>query len=188
MQPYNTGEALASTLEPAVALVWHNGTVYWSRPGILDVLCKFRGLNSFPFHHSLHCPIDVGGWLLSGTFQGISLLNGGYEFELPGDYSDQSAAMYDSEEGSEESAGSSYSQWRVGNMSASLTARTYPCCPEEPWPVITYGVTLARSPQFFFTYFLLMPSVLLAVLALLACFLSPEGGERLGFGVTLLLA
>ena len=45
--------------------------------GILDILCKFRGLNAFPFHRELRCPIDVGGWMLSGTFQGISLLDGG---------------------------------------------------------------------------------------------------------------
>ena len=77
VQPYNTGEAVASTLEPSVALVFSDGRVYWSRPGILDVLCKFRGLNAFPFHRELRCPIDVGGWMLSGTFQGISLLDGG---------------------------------------------------------------------------------------------------------------
>ena len=77
IQPYNAGEAVASTLEPSVALVFSDGRVYWSRPGILDVLCKFRGLNAFPFHRELRCPIDVGGWMLSGTFQGISLLDGG---------------------------------------------------------------------------------------------------------------
>ena len=33
-----------------------------------------------------------------------------------------------------------------------------------------------------------MPSVLFAVLALLSAFLPPDSGERLGFGVTLLLA
>ena len=33
VQPYNTGEAVASTLEPSLALVYSDGTVYWSRPG-----------------------------------------------------------------------------------------------------------------------------------------------------------
>ncbi len=33
-----------------------------------------------------------------------------------------------------------------------------------------------------------MPSILFSVLALLSAFLPPDSGERLGFGVTLLLA
>ena len=33
IQPYNAGEAVASTLEPSLALVYSDGTVYWSRPG-----------------------------------------------------------------------------------------------------------------------------------------------------------
>ena len=49
VQPYNAGEAISSTLEPSIALVSSDGSVYWSRPGTLDVLCKYRGLNSFPF-------------------------------------------------------------------------------------------------------------------------------------------
>ena len=32
IQPYNA-EAVASTLEPSLALVYSDGTVYWSRPG-----------------------------------------------------------------------------------------------------------------------------------------------------------
>ena len=33
IQPYNAGEAVASNLEPSLALVYSDGTVYWSRPG-----------------------------------------------------------------------------------------------------------------------------------------------------------
>ena len=184
VMPFNTGEAVASTLEPSVAIVWSDGTVYWSRPGILDVLCKFRGLNAFPFHHELRCPIDVGGWLLSGTLQGLKLLDGG--FEVAGSDS-STAAVYDTVS-SEESSGSSYAEWHVGNITAELRSLTYPCCPSEPFPVIAYVVQLTRNQSFFYNYYLLMPSVLFAVLALLSAFLPPDSGERLGFGVTLLLA
>ena len=57
-----------------------NGEVYWSRPGILDVLCKFAGLNRFPMDSQLSCDIDFGGWLHSGTFQGVALEGTGYGY------------------------------------------------------------------------------------------------------------
>ena len=63
-------------LEPALAIIYSSGSVWWSRPGILDVLCTFTGLNKFPFSTNLTCPLDIGGWALSGTFQGVSLLDG----------------------------------------------------------------------------------------------------------------
>ena len=177
VQPYNAGEAISSTLEPSIALVSSDGSVYWSRPGTLDVLCKYRGLNSFPFHNWLGCPIDFGGWMISGTYQGIELLDGGSE-------------LYDSEAGSEESAGSSYSEWSVGNMTAKVEPRIYPCCPNEPWPVVSYHITLSRASgtRWFYIMHLIVPSIIFATLALLACFLSPDSGERIGLCVTLLLA
>ena len=176
VQPYNAGEAISSTLEPSIALVSSSGSVYWSRQGTLDVLCKFRGLNRFPSHMSLRCPIDFGGWLLSGTYQGLDLLEDRTE-------------VYDSINGSEESAGSSYAEWTVGNVSARVETRTYPCCPNEPWPVVSYRVTLARARSTpFYNMHLLVPSIIFSVLALLACFLSPDSGERIGLCVTLLLA
>ena len=50
------------------------------------------------------------------------------------------------------------------------------------------GGRVHHHARWFYVYNLLLPSVLFTVLGLLACFLSPESGERLGFGVTLLLA
>ena len=44
----------------------------WSRPGVMDVLCKFSGLVGFPFD-TLRCKFELGGWILSGWQQGIHL-------------------------------------------------------------------------------------------------------------------
>ena len=37
----------------------------------------------------------------------------------------------------------------MGNISAELRSLTYPCCPNEPWPVIAYDVRLTREQTFF---------------------------------------
>ena len=131
--------------------------------GILDILCKFRGLNAFPFHRELRCPIDVGGWMLSGTFQGISLLDGGstvYDAVANEDSSGSSCAARSSGAIMARSSARAfadassdrlyrYAEWHVGNISAELRSLTYPCCPNEPWPVIAYDVRLTREQTFF---------------------------------------
>ena len=120
--------------------------------------------------------------MLSGTFQGIKLLEASKDAVYDVDPAEASS------KGMESSSGSSYAEWHVGNITADLRSLTYPCCPNEPWPVISYDLQLVREQSFFYSYYLLMPSVLFSVLALLSAFLPPDSGERLGFGVTLLLA
>ena len=79
VQPYNARVNIVHALDPAHARVEHTGRVFLSRPGTLDVLCKFSGLVAFPFD-VLKCKIEFGGWVWSGGHQGIVLHNGGYQF------------------------------------------------------------------------------------------------------------
>jgi hypothetical protein len=37
------------SFEPELADVYSSGMVYWSRPGTLQVMCKFGGLVAFPY-------------------------------------------------------------------------------------------------------------------------------------------
>ena len=63
---YNSLDAFHVSLEPAWASVRHDGTVFWTRPGLVSLMCRFSGLVMFPYD-KLSCPLDVGGWQLSGT-------------------------------------------------------------------------------------------------------------------------
>lgn len=54
-----------------MAVVTSDGMVFWSRPGSLNVLCRFSGLSSFPYD-TLSCPIEIGGWASGGEVQGLS--------------------------------------------------------------------------------------------------------------------
>ena len=69
--PYNVQTGLMHALDPATALVYSSGEVFWSRPGSLTFLCRYSGLMMFPRETSISCPIEVGGWLRSGGFQGV---------------------------------------------------------------------------------------------------------------------
>ena len=79
--PYNTMDSIINTLEPSTARVSSSGAVFWSRPGILDIMCKFSGLVAFPYDR-LRCKLELGGWSMSDGFQGLDLRGRGFEVEV----------------------------------------------------------------------------------------------------------
>jgi hypothetical protein len=76
IQPYNTYDSIAQTLDYTDARVRYDGQVYWSRPGLVNIMCKFSGLVKFPFD-VLKCSMEVGGWSWSESHQGIDLFSTG---------------------------------------------------------------------------------------------------------------
>lgn len=164
IQPYNVLTGLAATLDPSMATVSSDGTVFWSRPGSLDIMCKFSGLAAFPFD-KLKCPMDVGGWSLSGGNQGIELLDGGFDLSIQ-----------------EASSGSSYQQHTISSVSAELRTNTYPCCPSEPWPAIVYTITMDRA-QSYFVFLLFVPGVAITLLSFAVFFTDTASADALGYGI-----
>ena len=168
LTPYNLREGLGATLDPANAIIYSNGGVFYSRPGIIDVMCKFAGLAAFPFDE-LTCGIEVGGWIHGGGHQGITLMGDGYAFSSQ-----------------EITAGSSYQEYSIKNVNATVNLYTYACCPSDPYPVVNYVITVQRAGVFYVLMFI-VPSLLLTMLSFSVFFMSFEVGERLGFGITLVL-
>jgi len=170
IQLYNSIQGTVLTLEPAVAVVSSDGSVYWSRPGVLSTMCKFSGLVAFPYDQ-LKCSMEWGGWLISGGYQGIELTG-----ETPGySFSKQ-----------EETAGSSYQEYSIQKIDVNTKLSFYECCPSEPWKVVKYTVTLKRA-SFYYVLLIITPSLLLTYLSFGVFFMSYEVGERLSFGITLVL-
>ena len=59
------------------------GSVFWSRPGMLKALCKFHGLQKFPFDE-LTCDMEFAAWALAGSLQDIILRETDRGFALGG--------------------------------------------------------------------------------------------------------
>ena len=131
VQPYNAMEGIIHTLDPAIAQVHANGTVHWSRPGMLDIMCKFSGLVAFPFD-KLKCAVEFGGWGMSGGQQGLELMGRGYDFS-----------------GLEGAAGTSYQEYTIERVDCWIEQNTEACCPGESWPVISYTVHLGRASYYY---------------------------------------
>ena len=64
----------------------------------------------------------------------------------------------------ERSAGSSYQEYTISEVECEISNYFYDCCPSEPWPVITYVLTMTRSDSYYF-YVVIMPGVLLTLLS-----------------------
>ena len=166
---YNGLQGFMHTFDPALATVQHDGSVYWSRPGMLDVMCRFSGLASFPYGN-LSCPIELGGWALSGAFQGIEAMESGC-----------SELVF-----TEETSLASYTEYAISRVECSTVLYKYPCCPNEPWPVMKFRVHLQRT-AFYYLTMTLLPICLFTFMSFAVFFMSFQVGERLGFGVTLCL-
>ena len=170
LQPYNSLTSIGDTLSKDTASVYSDGSIFWSRAGLIELMCKFSGLVAFPYDN-LQCSLEIGGWTWSGSHQGIEPFAAG-------------AATFSSQEAT---AGASYTEYTIKEIQAEPVIYEYPCCPSEPWPVIFYTITLHRASQYYF-HLLLWPYIALTSLSFLVFFMSHEVGERLGFGITLILA
>ena len=53
----------------------------------------------------------------------------------------------------------------------------YDCCPQSPYPTLLYSISFQRSSDYY-TFKLVLPSVVLTVLSFIAFFMDPDTGER----------
>ena len=165
---YNGREVMDDFSDHVLARVTNEGLVFWSRPMMLDVSCQFSGLVRFPYDQ-LGCRIQLGGWSLSGIFQGVHLIDNGWAMDSQ-----------------EVSARTSYQEVLLSSISADIQYLTYPSAPTELWPVVTFDVELTRANLYYFNFYL-WPMCLLTCFSFGTFFMSPDVGERLGYGITLVL-
>jgi len=167
--PYNAADGLMATLDPAMAVVNPSGTVFWSRPGTIELLCRFSGLASFPFG-GLACMMEAGGWTASGTIQGVNAFEDG-------------CAVIDKQE---EVALSSYTEYHLDKVECNATYYSYANFDADVWPVLQFRVYVERV-AFYYWNMTILPCIIYTALAFAVFFMSFEVGERLSFGVTLVL-
>jgi hypothetical protein len=84
--------------------------------------------------------------------------------------------------------GSSYQEYSIVGIDLTTVHYTYPCCPDDPpWPSLLYTIDLGRA-ALYYTLLTVVPGALLTYLAMAVFFMSPDVGERLSYGITIILA
>lgn len=77
-------------------------------------------------------------------------------------------------------------EWHLVSMSAKKNKVRYNCC-IHPFHDVTLTLEIKRKPLYY-VFNLIIPCALIATLTLIKFFLPPESGEKVGLGITVLLA
>lgn len=163
LQPYNAVTGLVHSMEPAAARVDSNGTVFWSRPGSLDIMCKFSGLVAFPYD-KLKCTVEIGGWSLGGGNQGLQLWEDGFSFD-----------------NQEVTSGASYQEYAIEGIIATTNHYVYPNS-IEPWPSLVYSITMTRADSYYLPI-VIWPGVLITLLSFAVFWTDTGSADALGYGI-----
>ena len=162
---YNGAESLVET--PALALlVYNDGRVYFSRPHVYKINCSFKGATYYPYS-AIFCDIDIGGWGQSGLYVDY---NDGLGFTTSDTEVDPEFKF-------------------VSEKTSSKTVVNYfPCCPNEPWPLVTYEVAL-KSQSFVHTKSLVLTNLALVYLSFALLWLDLRlGVDLIALGATYVLS
>ncbi|ESP05438.1 hypothetical protein LOTGIDRAFT_152289 [Lottia gigantea] len=159
---YNSAEDYTNGYMQALAMVSNEGKVFW--PPIV----KFRStchidITYFPFDDQL-CYMKFGSWAYDG-FQ-VDVFNRSKPVDLSNFVSN--------------------GEWDLLSVNAERHVVKYPCCP-EPFPDVTFSIHLRRR-TLYYMYNVIVPCIMLSVLTLLVFWMSPDSGEKVTLGLTVLLA
>lgn len=159
----NSAEPMKDDRGAAARLVVkHDGNVSWLNPMIFTSSCEID-ITYFPLDDQ-SCRLTFSSWSYNDEFLDVH----------PGsDTADLSSYVENGE-------------WILLGVRSQRNVMTYDCC-EGKFPDVTYHLELRRRTLFYLMNFIL-PCVLIAVLTLLVFLLPPESGERMSFGVTVLLS
>lgn len=145
------------------AVILHaDGSNEWNAPASFTSTCKINVAN-FPFDKQ-NCSLKFGSW----TFQGDRL------------------TMVSAETSADLNLYMQNGEWNLIEMPAKLNKVYYNCC-KYPYYDVTLNLIIKRKPLYY-VFNLILPCALISTLTLIKFFLPPESGEKVGLGITVLLA
>ena len=159
---YNTAEKPMEQLDYSRAHIYHDGSIIWSRPGILTSTCTFD-LRSFPYD-TQHCLFKFGSWVYHDGQMNLTMDDGSVDI-----------SNFQENDG-----------WNLANYSSSLNFVKYNCCPEL-YPDITFNITLDRLPGYY-TLNIITPAYATSSLMIISFLVPWDSGERISFAITVMLS
>ncbi|KAH9518333.1 Acetylcholine receptor subunit alpha-type acr-16 [Bulinus truncatus] len=146
----------------SLAMVHSNGEVFWPPIVKFQSTCQVD-ITYFPFDDQI-CSMKLGSWAYDG-FQ-VDVDNRSVPVDLSNYVSN--------------------GEWHLISVTAKRNVVYYPCCP-EPFPDVTFTIHLRRR-TLYYTHNVIIPCVMLSSLTLLVFWMSPDSGEKVTLGLTVLLA
>ena len=157
------------------ATLYPNGRVHWEPPAISKSSCTID-VEFFPFDKQL-CTLKFGSWTYDGfqvDLQHIWQDSKGSQQLLPIEKGIDLKDFYQSAE------------WDLMSAKARKNEKYYTCC-SEPYPDITFNVTMRRK-TLFHTVNLIIPCVAISFLTVLVFYLPSDSGEKISLCISILLS
>ncbi|CAH1240967.1 CHRNA7 [Branchiostoma lanceolatum] len=138
------------------------GYVTWMAPRVFRSSCNID-IYYFPFDDQ-KCLLEFGSW----TY-------GGYDVNTTTESVPPSLTYFVHND-----------EWVLLDIGDKQEDIYYVCCP-EPYPLVTFTIYVRRRSMYYLI-FLVSPCLLFSIMTILGFYLPPEAGERVGLGITVLLA
>ena len=167
---YNTAhdESVSGTdVYKAHVQIDENGTFTWMSPVTLKSSCDID-VKWFPFD-SQSCSLIFGSISMPNTKLKLLFFNKPDSVTAFKDKFHYSSGI-----------------WSVKSLTTQLRDETYSCC-VTPFSLIEFTLNVGRLPMYYVLY-LILPCLCLSLLSPCVFFVPPESGERIGFGITIVLA
>ncbi|KAG8199973.1 hypothetical protein JTE90_006217 [Oedothorax gibbosus] len=153
------------------AIIHSTGRVVWNPPAIYKSSCQIDVLY-FPFDRQ-SCLMKFGSWTYDGYHVDLKHLQeiaNSSIVPLGVDLSEFYLSV----------------EWDIMAAPATRNEKFYSCC-MEPYPDITFNMTLRRKPLFY-TVNLIIPCVGISGLSVVVFYLPSESGEKVSLSISILLS
>lgn len=157
---YNTAELPMNQLTNSFAMLYNNGDIIWSRPGIIKSTCRFN-LERFPYDNQ-DCYLKFGSWSYSGETLNLSIVG--------------LVDLSNYKEGEE---------WEITRTWEELEIKTYACCP-EPYYSVIFHINIERMSRYYVAN-IIIPIFATSSLLVVSMMIPWESGERISFTTTIML-
>lgn len=142
--------------------IYSDGTMYYNFPTVIKSICRVD-VTYFPFD-TQKCSLKFGSWSHDGT-----------ELDVINSSSTADITNY-----------VVHNEWSLTGMPVVRNVLYYECC-AEPYPDVTFFLTIKRKSQFY-VMTVLFPCILTSFVAMLSFILPAESGEKVSLGITVLLS
>ena len=159
---YNTAEKPMDELYYTLAMVYSNGDVMWSRPGMMKTSCVFD-LKHFPYDQQT-CIYKFGSWVYDSSQLNLSISAPAIDL---GHYQINQ-------------------EWEIVEKKHTLEEKKYNCCPEK-FQAAIYTLKIRRKPGYYILN-IILPTFATSTLMVLSLLIPWDSGERISFAVTVMLS
>ncbi|XP_015907667.1 acetylcholine receptor subunit alpha-like 1 [Parasteatoda tepidariorum] len=168
---YNNADGNYEVTIMTKAIIHSTGRVVWNPPAIYKSSCQIDVLY-FPFDRQ-SCLMKFGSWTYDGYHVDLKHLH-------------EIANSSQVPQGVDLSEFYLSVEWDIMAAPATRNEKYYSCC-MEPYPDITFNMTLRRKPLFY-TVNLIIPCVGISGLSVVVFYLPSESGEKVSLSISILLS